>query len=60
MDSPNTNDGERRKAFDFIKISELPAKPRQTGIIEIRGPYYTAVTINYLEDLLVRSNSIGV
>jgi phosphosulfolactate synthase (CoM biosynthesis protein A) len=52
MDSPNTNDDERRKAFDFIKISELPAKPRQTGMIEIRGPYYTAVTINYLEDLL--------
>ena len=54
MDSPNTNDDDdkTRKAFDFIKISELPPKPRQTGIIEIRGPYYTAVTINYLEDLL--------
>ena len=53
MDNLNANDDdERRKAFDFIKISELPPKPRQTGIIEIRGPYYTAVTINYLEGLL--------
>jgi phosphosulfolactate synthase (CoM biosynthesis protein A) len=52
MDNPKTNDDERRKAFDFIKIAELPTKPRQTGIIEIRGPYYTAVTVNYLEDLL--------
>jgi len=35
MDNPKTNDDERRKAFDFIKIAELPTKPRQTGIIEI-------------------------
>jgi phosphosulfolactate synthase (CoM biosynthesis protein A) len=41
-----------KKAFDFVKISELPTKPRQNGIIEIRGPYYTAVTISYLQDLL--------
>ena len=41
-----------KKAFDFVKISELPPKPRQNGIIEIRGPYYTAVTISYLQDLL--------
>jgi phosphosulfolactate synthase (CoM biosynthesis protein A) len=42
----------KKKAFDFVKISELPPKPRQHGIIEIRGPYYTAVTITYLQDLL--------
>jgi phosphosulfolactate synthase (CoM biosynthesis protein A) len=41
-----------KKAFDFVKISELPPKPRKYGIIEIRGPYYTAVTIAYLQDLL--------
>jgi phosphosulfolactate synthase (CoM biosynthesis protein A) len=41
-----------KKAFDFVKISELSPKPRQNGIIEIRGPYYTAVTISYLQDLL--------
>jgi phosphosulfolactate synthase (CoM biosynthesis protein A) len=40
------------KAFDFVKIGTLPEKPRKTGIIEIRGPYYTAVTRTYLEDLL--------
>jgi phosphosulfolactate synthase (CoM biosynthesis protein A) len=39
-------------AFDFVKISELSPKLRQHGIIEIRGPYYTAVTISYLQDLL--------
>ena len=41
-----------KKAFHFVKISELSPKPRQHGIIEIRGPYYTAVTISYLQDLL--------
>lgn len=41
-----------KKAFDFVKISKLPPKPRRNGIIEIRGPYYTAVTISYLQDLL--------
>ncbi|MGA9153490.1 MAG: phosphosulfolactate synthase [Candidatus Nitrosopolaris sp.] len=41
-----------KKAFDFVKISEFSPKPRQHGIIEIRGPYYTAVTISYLQELL--------
>jgi len=41
-----------KKAFNFVKISELSPKARQHGIIEIRGPYYTAVTISYLQDLL--------
>ncbi len=27
-------------------------KPRKTGVIEIRGPYYTPVTYGYLKDLL--------
>ncbi len=40
------------RAFDFLKIYELPPKPRHTGIIEIRGPYYTSVTFGYLKDLL--------
>ena len=35
-----------------MHISELPPKPRQTGIIEIRGPYYTTVTRAYLEGIL--------
>jgi phosphosulfolactate synthase (CoM biosynthesis protein A) len=41
-----------RKTFDFIRLNELPTKPRKTGIIEFRGPYYTPVTQGYLTDLL--------
>ncbi len=41
-----------RKAFDFVKISDVPPKPRKTGVIEIRGPYYTPTTIGYVKDLL--------
>ena len=41
-----------RKTFDFIHLNELPSKPRTTGIIEFRGPYYTPVTEGYLRDLL--------
>lgn len=40
------------KTFDFIKLNELPEKPRKTGVIEFRGPYYTPVTHGYLSDLL--------
>lgn len=40
------------KAFEFVKIIELPPKPRKIGIVEIRGPYYTSVTRNYLKSLL--------
>jgi phosphosulfolactate synthase (CoM biosynthesis protein A) len=41
-----------RKAFDFVEISEVPPKPRKTGVIEIRGPYYAPTTIGYVKDLL--------
>jgi phosphosulfolactate synthase (CoM biosynthesis protein A) len=41
-----------RKAFDFLKISDLPPKPRKSGVIEIRGPYYAPTTIGYVKDLL--------
>ncbi len=40
------------KTFGFIKLHELPEKPRKTGVIEFRGPYYTPVTEGYLSDLL--------
>ena len=36
-----------KRAFDFLKIYDLPPKPRRTGVIEIRGPYYTSVTFGY-------------
>src|SRR5919108_3842220 len=52
MNTADTDDSSKRKAFDFVKLSELPPKPRHAGIVEIRGPYYTAVTTNYLQDLL--------
>lgn len=41
-----------KKAFDFVKIDELIPKPRNVGIVEIRGPYYTSVSYGYLKDLL--------
>jgi len=40
------------KSFSFVKLAELPDKPRSTGVIEFRGPYYTPVTYTYLSDLL--------
>jgi phosphosulfolactate synthase (CoM biosynthesis protein A) len=40
------------KAFDFLKIKELPPKPRKKGVIEIRGPYYFSLSSGYLEQLL--------
>ncbi|HLI46773.1 MAG TPA: phosphosulfolactate synthase [Geobacterales bacterium] len=41
-----------RKAFDFLKIHELPPKPRKKAVVEIRGPYYTSVSLSYLKGLL--------
>lgn len=38
--------------FDFIRKNKRAGKPRQTGITEIRGPYYTVMGKNYLEDVL--------
>ena len=40
------------KAFEFIKIEDLPPKPRRVGLTEIRGSYYTVVTPTYLKELL--------
>lgn len=40
------------KAFDFVAIDLLPRKPRKTGVIEMRGPYYTTISYGYLKDLL--------
>ena len=40
------------KTFNFIQLKALPEKPRKTGVIEFRGPYYTPVTYGYLRDLL--------
>ena len=42
--------GER--AFSFIRVNGRPSKPRQRGITEIRGPYYTPMGQRYLQDVL--------
>ncbi len=39
-------------AFDFVRINMPGEKPRKTGIIEFRGPYYNTVSYGYLKDLL--------
>ncbi len=41
-----------QKAFEFVRLHELPRKPRKEGIIEIRGPYYSSISFGYLQDLL--------
>ncbi|MEK6860415.1 MAG: phosphosulfolactate synthase [Nanoarchaeota archaeon] len=40
-----------KRAFDFVKILEGNSKPRSSGVIEIRGSYYTPVVYSYLHDL---------
>ncbi|WED42302.1 phosphosulfolactate synthase [Legionella cardiaca] len=47
MDSPHF-----QRAFAFVDLQQLPPKPRQTGLIEIRGPYYEAFTLGQLKELL--------
>ena len=39
------------RAFDFIRLNEREKKPRQKGITEIRGPYYTVMGTRYLQDI---------
>jgi len=39
-------------AFSFLKINERQAKPRQRGVTEIRGPYYSPMGKHYLQDIL--------
>jgi phosphosulfolactate synthase (CoM biosynthesis protein A) len=40
------------RSFQFVDLKVLPPKPRKTGLIEIRGPYYEAFTVEQLNDLL--------
>ena len=41
----------KKRAFGFLKLEELPKKPRKTSVVEIRGSYYSPVTYTYLNDL---------
>ncbi len=38
--------------FNFIKTADVPKKPRKSGIIEVRGPYYNMTTTRQLEDMI--------
>jgi phosphosulfolactate synthase (CoM biosynthesis protein A) len=40
------------RAFAFLRLNERPAKPRNRGMTEIRGPYYTPMGKRYLQDVL--------
>lgn len=41
------------KTFDFVKIRTLPPKPRKSGILEARVPYYASVvTVQYIKGIL--------
>lgn len=40
------------RAFAFIKMNDRLPKPRNRGITEIRGPYYTPMGKRYLADIL--------
>jgi phosphosulfolactate synthase (CoM biosynthesis protein A) len=41
-----------QRAFEFLRTNEREGKPRQRGITEIRGPYYTPMGPRYLADVL--------
>jgi phosphosulfolactate synthase (CoM biosynthesis protein A) len=40
------------RPFAFLRRNDRPPKPRQRGVTEIRGPYYTPMGKRYLEDVL--------
>jgi phosphosulfolactate synthase (CoM biosynthesis protein A) len=40
------------RAFPFLRLNRRPPKPRDCGLTEIRGPYYTPMGPRYLQDLL--------
>ncbi|SEP84080.1 Phosphosulfolactate synthase, CoM biosynthesis protein A [Virgibacillus subterraneus] len=41
-----------QKAFQGIRMNSRQQKPRTRGITEIRGPYYSVMGKNYLQDIL--------
>jgi phosphosulfolactate synthase (CoM biosynthesis protein A) len=40
------------RAFPFLHVNDRPEKPRETGITEIRGPYYDPMGPRELRDIL--------
>ncbi|MDE3179843.1 MAG: phosphosulfolactate synthase, partial [Acidobacteriota bacterium] len=47
-----SKDQKDERAFSFLKFNDRGAKPRQRGVTEIRGPYYSPMGKRYLEDVL--------
>jgi phosphosulfolactate synthase (CoM biosynthesis protein A) len=39
------------RAFSFIRLNQRQQKPRESGLTEIRGPYYPPMGRRYLDDL---------
>lgn len=39
------------RVFDFLRLNPRPEKPRKDGLTEIRGPYYTPLGVNQLQDI---------
>ncbi|SHK08549.1 phosphosulfolactate synthase [Rhodothermus profundi] len=42
----------QKRAFQFLRLNERGSKPRTRGLTEIRGPYYSVMGPNYLQDVL--------
>ena len=42
---------EAERSFPFLRVNERQGKPRNRGLTEIRGPYYSAYGRRHLEDL---------
>jgi hypothetical protein len=43
---------DKANGFGFARSNPRPAKPRSTGVTEIRGPYYSVMGKRYLADVL--------
>jgi len=43
---------DEERGFSFLRKNHRPKKPRERGVTEIRGPYYTPMGPRYLEDVL--------
>jgi phosphosulfolactate synthase (CoM biosynthesis protein A) len=40
------------RALPFLQTNDRGTKPRERGLTEIRGPYYSVMGMNYLDDVL--------
>ncbi len=47
-----TDQKHSERAFQFLKMNEREEKPRNNGLTEIRGPYYSVMGKRYLKDIL--------